>query len=126
MDIVSIAPLDISEVEWLENISIPEEYRDHPMDYIEYLVSIGEKAYKTSLVTTPEDYLTDLDYRISLLELGLGGETVWPYIYCKKIIEKGNYDKEQILQKLDVFYLNNRLSDDEYKELINMAKGETL
>ena len=48
------------------------------------------------------------------------------YTYCKKIIERGNYDKEQMLQKLDVFYLSNRLSDDEYKELLNLASSSNL
>ncbi|MFA9462930.1 MAG: hypothetical protein ACERKN_01430 [Velocimicrobium sp.] len=40
------------------------------------------------------------------------------YIYCKKIIATGNYDKTDMLDKLDVFLLNNRLEQDQYKELV--------
>lgn len=39
------------------------------------------------------------------------------YIYCKKIIERGNYDKDDMLMKLDVFLLNNRITQDQYNEL---------
>lgn len=44
------------------------------------------------------------------------------YGYCKKIITKGNYDKADMLDKLDVFLLAGRLTDDEYKELVNMME----
>ena len=75
LNITSITPLEVSDIEWLDNIPVADNYLNKPMDYIEYLLSIGKEAYEQSLVTTPEDYMTDLDYRISLLELGLGGET---------------------------------------------------
>lgn len=45
------------------------------------------------------------------------------YGYCKKIISRGNYDKADMLDKLDVFLLAGRLTDDEYKELVNMMEG---
>lgn len=39
--------------------------------------------------------------------------------YCKKVIQNGTYGtKEEILEKLDVFLLNNRITQDEYNELI--------
>ena len=40
------------------------------------------------------------------------------YDLCKKVIEKGTYGpKEEMLIKLDVFLLNNRISTEEYTEL---------
>lgn len=40
------------------------------------------------------------------------------YTYCKKIIDRGNYDKEDILDKLDVFLLAKRITKEEYNELV--------
>ena len=42
------------------------------------------------------------------------------YTYCKKIIENGKYNKAEMLDKLDVFLLNNRITDAQYNELIGM------
>lgn len=42
------------------------------------------------------------------------------YTYCKRIIMSGNYVKEDMLNKLDVFLLNNRLTQDQYNELVAM------
>ena len=40
------------------------------------------------------------------------------YMLCKKVIENGAYDsKEEMLFKLDVFLLNNRINQQEYNEL---------
>lgn len=39
------------------------------------------------------------------------------YQNCKKLIMAGRYEKEEMLMKLDVFLLNNRISQEEYKEL---------
>lgn len=40
------------------------------------------------------------------------------YRSCKSLIEKGNYGtKEEMQEKLDVFYLGNRISKEEYEEL---------
>ena len=46
------------------------------------------------------------------------------YGYCKKIIAGGNYKKADMLDKLDVFLLAGRISDEEYKELISMMDAE--
>lgn len=46
------------------------------------------------------------------------------YVYCKKIIERGNYDKDDMLIKLDVFLLNNRITQDQYTELTKLINGE--
>lgn len=43
------------------------------------------------------------------------------YIYCKKVIQNGTYGtREEMLIKLDVFLLNNRITQDEYNELAGM------
>lgn len=42
------------------------------------------------------------------------------YGYCKKIIASGRYDKDSMKDKLDVFLLAERITDDEYKELMQM------
>lgn len=39
------------------------------------------------------------------------------YTYCKKIIQSGNYEKEDMQDKLDIFLLNNRISQEQYSEL---------
>ena len=47
------------------------------------------------------------------------------YIYCKKVIQNGAYGtREDILIKLDVFLLNNRITQDEYNELIGMLPAQ--
>lgn len=44
---------------------------------------------------------------------------------CKKIIEKGTYGtKEEMLIKLDVFLLNNRITQEEYEELANLLESK--
>lgn len=41
------------------------------------------------------------------------------YIYCKKVIENGTYGtKEDMMIKIDVFLLNNRITQEQYNELI--------
>ena len=48
------------------------------------------------------------------------------YTYCKKIIDRGNYDKEDMLDKLDVYFLAERITKEEYNELdaeINGGEG---
>lgn len=42
------------------------------------------------------------------------------YGYCKKIITRGNYDKQDMTDKLDVFLLAGRISNEEYTELIGL------
>ncbi len=46
------------------------------------------------------------------------------YSLCKKLIAKGNYDKADMLNKLDVFLLANRITQDEYKELTTLINSE--
>lgn len=42
------------------------------------------------------------------------------YALIKKIIAKGNYDKDDLMNKLDVFLLAGRITDEQYKELVQM------
>ncbi|MCM3487905.1 hypothetical protein M3689_01145 [Alkalihalophilus marmarensis] len=43
------------------------------------------------------------------------------FILCKRVIENGTYEsKEDMMIKLDVFLLNSRISQDEYKQLVGM------
>lgn len=44
------------------------------------------------------------------------------YTNCKKVINKGTYGtKEEILEKLDIFLLNNRVTQEEYNELATLV-----
>jgi len=45
------------------------------------------------------------------------------YTACKKVIETGRYDKEEMLNKLNVFYLGDQLTEKQYKELKAMVKN---
>ena len=42
------------------------------------------------------------------------------YGYCKKIITSGRYEKQDMLDKLDVFLLAKRITDEQYEELVKM------
>lgn len=44
------------------------------------------------------------------------------YNVCKKIILNGNYDKEDMLKKLDLYLLKNRITNEQYEELIQMIE----
>lgn len=46
------------------------------------------------------------------------------YNLCKRMIQQGNYEsKEEMQNKLDVFFLGNRITESEYQELSNMLKS---
>lgn len=44
------------------------------------------------------------------------------YEMCKKLIINNKYDKEDILGKLDIFLLSDRVSKEQYLELIGMME----
>lgn len=47
------------------------------------------------------------------------------YVNCKKVINKGTYGtKEEILEKLDIFLLNNRVTQEEYNELATLVSTQ--
>lgn len=41
---------------------------------------------------------------------------------CKILIEKKRYEKDDMLEKLDVFLLANRITKEEYEELVGMLQ----
>lgn len=44
---------------------------------------------------------------------------------CKSVIERSTYGSvDEMTLKLDVFLLNNRISQDQYNELIGLLPGE--
>lgn len=42
------------------------------------------------------------------------------YNLCKRIIQNGNYVKKDMLIKLDVFLLNDRITQEQYNELLDL------
>jgi len=44
------------------------------------------------------------------------------YKLMKRIIERGDYDKEAVMDKLDAFLATDRLTTDQYKELAGLVK----
>lgn len=47
------------------------------------------------------------------------------YALCKKVIENGTYGtREEMMIKLDVFLLNNRITQVQYNELVALLPAE--
>lgn len=44
------------------------------------------------------------------------------YKLVKRIITSGNYDKEDLTTKLDVYLMYNRITQEQYEELLDMMK----
>ena len=42
------------------------------------------------------------------------------YKVCKRLIRNGNYEKEDMMMKLDVFLLNDRITQENYNELVGL------
>ena len=42
------------------------------------------------------------------------------YNVCKKLILTGNYDKADMSNKLDIYLLKNRITEEQYTELIDL------
>ena len=72
------------------------------------------------IVTMIADRIIDLQYH-SILRKMEGKRMT--YKLMKRIIEKGNYDKDNTLQKLDVFLMADRITVEEYQELVEMING---
>lgn len=45
------------------------------------------------------------------------------YKLMKRIIQKGGYDHEDTMMKLDVFLMADRITVEEYQELVEMMGG---
>lgn len=47
------------------------------------------------------------------------------YVFCKKVIDNGRYGtKEEMMIKLDVFLLNNRITQEQYNELVALLESK--
>lgn len=47
------------------------------------------------------------------------------YTFCKKVILNGNFGtQEEMMIKLDVFLLNNRITQEQYNELVTLLSTQ--
>lgn len=46
------------------------------------------------------------------------------YHMLKRIIESGNYNKDDILNKIDTYYLVGRITDEQYLELLSLIMSQ--
>lgn len=46
------------------------------------------------------------------------GEMQMTKTWIETIIKRGNYNKESLLKKMDAFLLNDRITEEDYKELV--------
>ena len=51
----------------------------------------------------------------------IGGE-IMTYARVKMLIQRGVYDKQDMLNKLDVFLLADRITQSEYQELVELMQ----
>lgn len=45
------------------------------------------------------------------------------YDRLKKVIQNGRYNKDAILNQMDVFLMNNRITSEQYQELMDMINA---
>lgn len=65
-------------------------------------------------------WITDRQYKKILSRMEVNTMT---YKLMKRIIQKGGYDRESVMQKLDVFLMADRITVEEYQELIELMGG---
>lgn len=75
---------------------------------------------RRGLITHIAERIINLQYHSILRKMEGNSMT---YKLMKRIIEKGNYDKDSTLQKLDVFLMADRITVEEYQELVEMING---
>ncbi len=46
------------------------------------------------------------------------------YDFCKLVIERKVFVKADMLEKLDVFYMRDRISREQYEELVEMIEQQ--
>ncbi len=46
------------------------------------------------------------------------------YKVCKRLIQNGNYEKEDMMTKLDIFLLNDRITEVQYSELVSLIQNK--
>lgn len=66
-------------------------------------------------------FITDRQFHKDLLEME---DSPMTYKLMKRIIEKGGYDRENTLLKLDVFLMADRITPEEYQELVELMGEE--
>lgn len=52
--------------------------------------------------------------------------SIFTYTNCKKLIEAGRYKKADMLNKLDVFLLNDRIIQEQYEELVALINTQEM
>lgn len=73
-----------------------------------------------SILTRIAEHITDRQYNKIIQGMEVHTMT---YKLMKRIIEKGGYDREKTLQKLDVFLMADRITVEEYQELVELMGG---
>lgn len=48
------------------------------------------------------------------------------YDFCRIVIEKKVYTRADLLEKLDIFYMRDRISREQYEELVAMVEEAEL
>lgn len=46
------------------------------------------------------------------------------YTRLKKIVQQGTFNKNDLMNKIDIFLLANRITEDQYKELVNLLNAK--
>lgn len=70
LEYVETKEIDTSKYDWIDGIEIPSGY-SCAQDYIDELLEMGEDGYELLLASATENYLLDLDCRLSMIELGV-------------------------------------------------------
>ncbi|MBR1566042.1 MAG: hypothetical protein IJ649_04680 [Oscillospiraceae bacterium] len=74
----------------------------------------------SALLTRIAVWWTDRQFHKDLEEME---DIAMTYKLMKRIIQKGGYDYEATLLKLDVFLMADRITVEEYQELVEMMNG---
>ena len=74
----------------------------------------------STLLTRFAVWWTDRQFHKDLEEME---DIAMTYKLMKRIIQKGGYDYEATLLKLDVFLMADRITVEEYQELVEMMNG---
>jgi hypothetical protein len=74
----------------------------------------------SDLITKLAVWWTDRQFHKDLEEME---DSAMTYKLMKRIIQKGGYDYEATLLKLDVFLMADRITVEEYQELVEMMNG---
>ncbi len=75
----------------------------------------------SGLLTRLAVFITDRQFHKDLSEME---DSPMTYKLMKRIIEKGGYDRESTLLKLDVFLMADRITPEEYQELVELMGEE--